>query len=269
MTTKYLDINDVAQKLEARVGDLPIAQVNEYEVIGNTNIARVIVTVNPDKGATKNFDALASLFNGNATPIAKSFRRTNGTYETRCTAVGFVAPNRIVEKLDDERKSKMKVISKNILMDTVDQSLWDVKETASDGAFIIRKGEEDLSELLASVYTPRSDIHGMAVIATAFVEPDQYVYWVNPKLQEINCGFVVTANDGTTEVVCRQSGEKETIDNRLIVEVVSHLNLGVTRKQTTAGEAAEDAKEYYQRIFSYDPEYLNELNKIIDGHASA
>lgn len=265
----YLNIDEVSKKLEARVGDLPNAQVNEYELIGNTNIARVIVTINPNKGSSKNFDALAALFDGNAAPIAHSFRRINGTYETRCTAIGFVAPNRIVEKLDDERKSKMKVISKNILMDTVDQSLWDVKETASEGAFIIRKGEEDLSELLATVCTPRSDIHGMAVVATAFVEPEQYAYWVNPKLQEINCGFVVKANDQTTEVICRQSGDAETIDNRLIVEVVSHLNLGVARKQATAGEAAEDAKEYYAKVFSYDPEYLNEIDKIIDGHAAA
>ncbi len=267
--TQYLDIGDVAQKLEARVGDLPVAQINEYELIGNTNIARVIATINPDKGSARNFDALASLFGGNATPIAKSFRRINGDYEVRCTAIGFVAPNRIVEKLDDERKSKMKVVSKNILMDPVDQSLWDVKETASDGAFIIRKGEEDLSELLATVYTARSDIRGMAVVATAFVEPEQYAYWVNPTLQEVNCGFVVKANDGTTEVICRQSGEAETIDNRLIIEVVSHLKIDVKRKEATAGEAAEDAKEYYAKIFSYDPEYLNEIDKIISGHASA
>lgn len=266
--TQYLDLDEVSQKLESRVGNLPVAQVNEYDLIGNTNIARVIVTINPDKGSSKNFDALASVFDGKAIPIAHSFRRINGTYETRCTAIGFVAPNRIVEKLDDERKSKMKVISKNILMDTVDQSLWDVKETASDGAFIIRKGEEDLSELLATVCMPRSDIHGMSIVAAAFVEPDQYAYWVNPKLQEINCGFVAKADDKTTEVICRQSGEREAIDNRLIVEVVSHLELGVVRKNTTAG-AAEDAKEYYAKVFSYDPEYLNEIDKIIDGHAAA
>ncbi|HEY9663995.1 MAG TPA: hypothetical protein V6C65_36555, partial [Allocoleopsis sp.] len=221
--------------------------------------------------AETNLNAIAKLFEGRATPIAKSFRRTNGSYETRCRAIGFVVPNRITELLDSERKGRMKAISKNILMDTADDSLWDVKEVESD-TFIVRKSEEDLSQLLSSLYTRVPGMTPLSAVASAYVEPEQYLFYVDAGTHEINSGFVIDSNDNTTKVVARHDNDIHEIDNRMIIEIVSHVEVEMEKPEGLKVESkdfAEDAKEYYSKIFGWDADYFKQIEEIIDGHAAA
>jgi len=262
----------LAARLAERTGTLPSVQVHSSAEL-QEGVHLVVLSHSSDAGPKANMQALASVFKGRATPVPGSFRRINPKQESRLVSVGYVIANTAVEELTADRESGMKVMAKNVLMDSHDQSLWNVVTSDGGSKFIRRQDNEDVSELLATMASARFDVTDVEDINACVTATADYVAFVDVESAELGYGFVVASTEDESQILPRGGTELVTIANDLIVANVPNIDSGdFLAKRLSRVEAklqdADKMKEYFRQLYSFDPSYLELVEKTIDQQAS-
>jgi hypothetical protein len=278
-------VNSILTKYaEKRASAKPVAQLLRYEKV-TPQVHKIVASLSFDGGLVENRAALASLFQGKATPVNYSFRQinTHNTEGQRIAVVGFVAANTLAQELTPEVEANFKEIAKNVLMDEHDNTMWQVHEHAGR-KFIRRQHQEDLSELMretASVQahqyisrqytemsTLRVDCSGQFNVL-AFVDPDELCVRYGYQCEEAS-----VENGYNHVVLCQDSTDLVYVNENLVVQCAYNvdpnntLHQAVKQHMETAGVPdVNTMKDYYARVYGYDPEYLKELFGEIEDQA--
>lgn len=270
---RNLDMDRVTSQLSRRFGEIPTATITETTEI-EPGLARVICQLTPgNRDADANLRGITALFNGQASPIEGSFRPL-AKDGSRLTLVGFVTSNREVKQLTKDVKAHMTIISKNVLMDE-ENSLWDVNRTPSGDLYISRQEGEDLSEIMASLVTPRLGIPTFQSIASYVNTESEYVAFATVD-GNIRHGFISESSEEELKVLCRDSGEVESINPGQVIESITNLDSGDIIKnaiesayEDTNGMDVDKMVEYYKKVYQYDPEYMKKVEDQIRNRAAA
>lgn len=237
--------------------------ITDYEMI-NPKLAKVVISTTGNMTKERLRDALLAKFNGLAAPVENSFREVKAG-----VAVGFVRANKEIRVVDEkEIRASYRVMSSNIMMDNSDKSLWEVRE-GRGGKYLARHGHEDLSELVeASVYR-RQDIPGVRHISMAGAVKNEFASFVS-KTGDLDHGFVLaTSTDGKkARIMSIATGIPETVS----MDCVTNLaQVGIPKefaKQMVKANISKDdkaqAKEYWSRLYAYDPDYLELVKREVD-----
>jgi hypothetical protein len=250
--------------------------LQDHQMVTPT-LARVVLSwtgQQPDRSEVA--ASIADLFNGLASPVESSFRSLQSGPVS--VAIGFVKANREVKEYTSEiaaNQGRYKAMASNLLMDREDQSLWEV-HSGSTGKFLVKKGNEDLSELVHLATARKATLPTLAQVASVPAEVQEFAAFVDPTVQEVMHGYIVgRADGGKVRVLAFEGdGQDQEIPEDLLVEVV---NLdGKDQEAAKIKMSAEVAADrgamvsYYTKLFgSYAPDYLKNVITMIDSHSIA
>lgn len=262
---RNLDLAKVADRVRTFTTNL-----QDYQMI-TPSLARVVLTLTGSMPRREEIRAsVAELFKGHAAPVSNSFRELPQTGGTR-TVVGFVKASAEVRFMD-EKGGKMKAMASNLMMDETDESMWEIRNGAS-GNYLVKQGNEDLSELAYSVKARRIGMPTLSNLESMPAETKEFAAFVDTKIEEVMYGYVVGSVGGKTQVIAYGETDTVDIDNDQLVEV-SNLDgedikaLGIEMAAAVAGDRAAMI-EYYKKAYSYDPSYIQKIIEMIDQHAFA
>lgn len=261
-------------RLVATASDnLPAATVTSFEEVGN-GIALVVVAHSFDGGRDGNRQALNKVLDGRAEAIAGSFRKLPGVVGTsRIVSAGYVKVNEIVEPLTAARQATMTEVAKNVLMDATDQTAWDIVESNGD-RFIRRQKSEDISAVLSSVRQNKLDVVQASTLAYAAPSTRDYVCFVDTDTKALNYGYVVASEGENVAVLPRDASDLVTVSRSLIVAMATDVDTKDNFLKNTLDKVEaslpdkEKVKEYYRKVYYYDPNFLSKVEQTIDKQAS-
>lgn len=274
-------VDRIAENFAARAPKSPTASIIGYQLL-TKEIAKVVVAHSFDGGIEENRVALANLLGNRGSVVANSFRKLDSGNKQRTISVGFVRANVMSEDLSDERKSTMTQLAKNVLMDEMDNTLWQVAEVA--GRKVIRRtNNEDLSILMSETASVGASFKNagtsleVAALRTDVRGDHTFVAFVNPNTSEMDYGYVIaSASDSVSIIPADTSNEVAVVSPDLVVQAAydvdpnNRLTQQVKRHKEEAGFPDSDVmKAYYQREFGFSPEFFAKLSAQIDSQASA
>lgn len=247
------------------------ASITDYEMLG-PKLARVIVAFTGKQTADDLTETLAKQMRYMASPVEKSFRMLKAG-----VAIGYVRANQELRPTDEQEvRAKFKTMANNILMSNEDRTLWEVRNGAG-GMFLARQGQEDLSELVNASVNRRQDVPKIhQVVSASVAQPREFVAFASQS-GDMDYGFCVQASkDGQRlKVVSYNSGQPETIMSKQVASVLPRSALSIPREAhqriTAAGidrNANGNQIEYYTRLFSYAPAYLQEVIRAVEDMAA-
>lgn len=276
-----LDHSKFAQRLQGKL--LVEATVNQYQLLAPT-LARVLVTVT---GHPKTVDDLRSAvraaFQPEASPILSSFRLLEEVSQRTKVAVGFITPNR--ETKPYVKANHLKQLASNVLMDTNDESIWDLKRVG-DQMFMCRQTTEDLSELLALARVRDVSIDDKVELSNlvgSIASEGEYVTYATVE-GDMGYGYCLASSEDHVLVSNRNTGRIDKVD---IEQVVTVSHMGGEDKHLFAALAKAGQKKpkveaesgdigisgdwsnlhnYYKAVYGYDPEYFAKFEEIINAH---
>ena len=262
-----LDYGKIAAKLREKGFDGVFAKVHEYEVL-NKNLGMILCSLS-DFSSTpaSRYRAVAKALDNRAVPVEGSFRMIEGESNFRKEKpymVGFVAPNRVVEAFTKERTKDFTVLSKNVLMDPEDEKIWTV-QSENGKNFLCRTEDEDLTELLASVKQRSITAPKLANFMEVEAQDKDFIAYVDPIQSKVRYGYVIDDD----KVLASDTKGLETINKQLIVEAVTEDADSLPKFEDLSVTAAtkSELREYYKRVYKYNPDYLKKLIAEIDSHA--
>jgi len=232
--------------------------VTDYELKSPT-LARVILSFT-GKFSKDQVRAAFSEMTGNRMAIVEdSFQEVRAN-----VAVGFVRANREVRVIDnpEELRANYRVMgSSNIMMSEVDNSLWEVKK-GKGGTYLARHGHEDLSELMTAHVQRRTDVTRLAQLSTASTTRGEFLSYVTPS-GDMDYGFVVQANSKKAKIVSYAREEAVIVDLDMVTAMARvPVKKSFAQKMVQAGISREDKNteiEYWKKLYSYDPPYLQDI----------
>lgn len=241
--------------------------ITDYEVVSPT-IARVVVATTGHPTKNQMAEMIQAKFDNRVSPIENSFQVvTSGSQ--RDVAVGFVRTNREIRPVEEQEiRASYRVISSNIMMDNRDRSLWEIREGAT-GKFLARHSNEDLSELVeASVdrqpYTPN-----LRHVSMASAVKSEFASYVS-KSGDVDHGFVLATskNQDQVQILSMTTHMAEVVDMKLVtalsrVPVPKSFHKQMIKANISAADKAQ-AKEYWTKLYSYDPDYLAQVKQQVE-----
>lgn len=249
--------------LHIQDSEMETVSITDYQLVTPT-LARVVLSFTGSMTKEQIADHLLAKFDKLAAPVENSFQLVKAN-----VAVGFVRANREVRVLDDkEIRASYRVMSSNIMMDNRDKSLWEMKE-GRGGKFLARHGQEDLSELVEATVYRRQDIPGLRHISMAAAVEKEFASFVS-KSGDVDHGFVLATNrDGTkAQILSMATHLPETVDMICVTSVARiPVPAAFKKEMVKAGISTEDkaqAKEYWTKLYSYDPDYLADVKKQVE-----
>lgn len=274
------------------------ADVTSYEVLGEKGVvAKVVANVSGTRKPAAIRRAIEQTLGGRAHCIEASFRAvpTNGDSDS-IVVVGFVAAQRESRMIETRRG--LQEIAKNVLMDTSDNSVWDVRKVGGK-EYMYRQQQENLSELLELAHVRTLGVPRLDKMRTGHTEVANYITYVDTKDAEVRYGYGAGSDGNMTLVMCRVTGGLTQVDNKAIITVTNFNRDPKERKihaslikagnklpkilnvhnKVTAGVITADAADYdysnvdyknlhdyYKAIYAYAPDYFNEIEKIINAY---
>lgn len=266
------------QQLAASVSNV-VASLHDSRPLSK-QVAKVVISLSTDRCTGTEVAAAISRAVGNGkdvgfAPVLGSFRVIPGA---RCVALaGFVT--RHAETIDesDERFKRFRPVTASIMLDTVDSTMWDIRKGDGGNTFLVRAGEEDLSNLLVTATVRNLDAPRIAEVASAtgFAVPGEFVAFVDPIAGELRHGFVLASDGEQVDIVTNEDEQPITIGEDSIVEAanlnghdtVTAASLGIDRGNYDSRSKAS-MSEYYKALYSYAPAFVEEIQKQIDAHAA-
>jgi hypothetical protein len=247
------------------------ASITDFELV-SSGLARVIVAYTGRQTRGDLTETIAKQLKYMATPVENSFRMLKAG-----VAVGFVRANRELRPTTDkEIKASYTVMASNILMSNEDRTLWEVKNGAS-GMFLARKGQEDLGELVNAATNRRPDITRLNQVVSANVAaPREFVAYASTS-GDMDYGFCIKASKSgqKLQVVSSTTGRAEVIQSIQVASVLPATACAIPRdahrKVVASGidrNIDGNQTEYYTRLFSYAPAYLEEIKRMINETAA-
>jgi hypothetical protein len=238
--------------------------LHDFKMI-NDEMARVVVTHTGDHTKDTFRTAIAHLFQGVASPLANSFKQL-----TPNSSIGFITANKEVRTYDNADSIKYRVVASNILMDSEDESLWEMKEGAS-GKFLARRGHEDLSELATSCISRRVGTPLLASVSVATVAPREFMAFANTQELDMDYGYVVGADTENYKVLSQLNGTVVDVPAECVVHATSLMGSDEEAfgQKVTAGMDKEAMIEYYKKAYSYSQDYIEKIIEVINSHSFA
>ena len=261
------DINRIAAKMSSFR-----FSVNDYEVV-TPSLAKVVLNMSgmPD-GPLEIRAAIAKLFKNQASAVEGSFRWATRQGDIK-TAVGYVRAHNDVREYEEQAAAgKYRVMSSNLLMDNEDRSLWEVRDGAGS-KYLCRQGNEDLTALVHMATAHKASLPSLVQLASGQPAPKDFVAFVDAQTEEVRYGFAVAAAaEGKVSVVATDDESLVEVSEALVIDVYELEKAEHARLSATAaadGLSREAMVEYYKKAYSYSPEYIQEIIKMIDQHAFA
>lgn len=232
----------------------------------NSNLEKVMVRFNK-KGTKDNYrTAMAKVLSDRATPVMGSFRSVAGA---SLTSIGIISNNPTIVPYDTVAHASYKAITANCLM-ADDESLWDVVDTDA-GKVLVRQAEEDLSDLVAMASVRDVSVPTMSTIANVGAQAQEFVTYVHPVTHTLRHGFVVQSNEADPIVVIpvEDTEEEDIIPTEDLIVESRFLPTTAFEGIAAVPERLnkERLKEYYQQVYEYSPEYLQEFLDVIDNNS--
>lgn len=247
--------------------------VTEYQMI-SPNLARVLVSASREMTASELTDKLSGLMPGVA-PVRASFRWLNKPRDL----IGYMASVPQVRSLPSpaELKASFRVMAGNLYLDASDQSLWEVKDGAG-GKYMTRNGTDELATLIeSSRQSPMGSAPRFYQVQSSAARKGEIVAFVHDfgaGTAEVDYGFCVESGSIGGEPAQRVLSS--TTNKAVVVraeQVVGTYVVDLPKKAQPINAAATDAAkmiEYYKQVYSYSPEYLEQVTRQIEEmHASA
>lgn len=281
------NVESALQKVQSKV-NMVTAKVIDAELV-SPGLYRVVASFPMEaklmqRGQMR--QAIAKCFRGHAVAVESSFREIAGYGPL--TVAGYVSGQRQVVELSEENAGLYKEVAANVMMSAEDESIWDVSNKGG-GTFLTRRGEEDLDDLIA-LASLKARQSGDSVVASSQLDGvarGQYVTYVNPKTQEVAHGVILSFLDIEVEDEDGEISVDEHIDvlekdadgeQAAVVRItashiieVAELDDFINANEDLVelrGEYNEDdpdsMKQYYAKVFNYDPAYLGEFDDTID-----
>lgn len=174
--------------------------------------------------------AIQASLGASVEPIAGSFYRL--TAESQGSAVeyvGLVKKGIETRSVDTARfKKDYTVMAKNVLMDNVDQSVWQLSCNSNGVTVLSRQVDEDLSQLLELARTQNSNNRNYKEPLVALANAASYARFYNPLTGVIDHGYVLGREaDGTVVIASRTLNDLVDIDDRMLV-TCSNIHLDDT-----------------------------------------
>lgn len=235
--------------------------ITDFKTISPT-VAKVILSFTGMQNKDTIREALLAKLNHQAAPIENSFRVIKAGI-----AVGFLRANNEVRVIaEKELRASYRVMSSNIMMDNSDKSLWEVRNGAG-GKYLARHGNEDLSELIEAATKHRQDIPGISKLALAKAARKEVVAFVSPS-GDMDYGFCLASNDEKVKIYSHTSRTPMTVTYDMVTFMGQcPVPKSVNRRILEAGISRDDKAqqiEYYERLFSYAPEYMREVIEMVE-----
>lgn len=168
-------------------------------------------------------------------------------------AVGFIRHQPAIEAFDERVvRAHFKVMgsSKNIMMDTRDRTLWQIKD-GPGGKFLACTGQEQLAELIeAQVNHERNNVPGIRRLTMASAQPGEFAAWVANN-GDMDYGYVTRADDKRFEAFSITARNCMTQQNDVAVSFHSVPVMAKHHKAVVAALGAQrgaDAAAYYREM---------------------
>lgn len=185
-----LDLSSVADRLATRTPTVA-ANVTDYRMVTPT-LAKVVATFNTIKATPEALAAAVShAMNNTAIPVPGSWRELS-TYG-QPAMVGFVTVNAETRPYSGVAEASMTVLSSNMLMDSKDDSLWEIRQDGTGGKMLCRQNNNSLQQLMETsrVRQPRSPKLDQIF---AGVDTGNFVAFVDPASETMRYGYVLATD---------------------------------------------------------------------------
>lgn len=245
--------------------DFKTVAITDYQIVGS-NLARVVISYTGNHNRETLHAGLAEKFEGKVAPVENSFREVK-----RGVAVGYLRANTEVRVPADVKELKAnyrKVGASNIMMDNRDKSLWQVKKGAA-GTYLARHAQEDLSELVEASVHRRMDVPSLGSMVAASAARKEFVSFVTES-GDVDHGFItaVTAAKDKMKVVSHTTRMEHVVkaDNVVglyHVAIPKRLHARILKAGIDPTDKSQE-KEYWTKLYSYDPAFLAEVIKNVD-----
>lgn len=238
-----LNMASVADRLANRINTV-VANIVDYRMVTPT-MAQVVATFNTIE-TTRDalMQAVASATDNKAAPIEGSFRALSSYGNP--AMVGFVAINRETRPYEEAAAKKMTALASNMLMDAVDDSLWEVRSDGSGGKMLCRQDGDALQGLMetARIRMPRAPKLDNVL---AGVDTGNFVAFVDPASENLRYGYVLATG---LEIAPVPTGgiDLDPMDRQNAVEI---LPLDIA-PDNTSDEATGEGNRIAQRLVEED-----------------
>lgn len=270
--------------ITAALSNVKGVSVSEYTLVTPT-LAKVIANTVGILTRKDFTDRLGAIFQNRATVVRASFRWLVRDQ----SALGFINLQTPVRAFDEtEIKAKYQVMKANMFMDKSDESVWQVKP-GSGGKYMSRVGEDNLAELIeASRVSPTGAMVRMRSVLAASVKKAEMLAYVDLGNNNMDYGFCLQT-DGDKHVVLSHT-TRQMVDvtaanlvgaysfdipratHEAITAAIPDSLKAAARGQrsaVTAGGDLAQSKDYWERLYSYAPDYLNLVLKQVEEQAAA
>lgn len=184
-----LDMNKIADKMTARSRSVT-ASVADFKQSTQTMV-RVVLAFNTLQAPRETlYDAVAASLGNQMRPVEGSFREVSSF--GRDALVGYVALNQEVKPYEEAAAKRMTALCSNMLMDTADDSLWDVRTDAAGNKLLCRQSQADISELMVTARV-RQKAPKLANIQSS-VHRGEFVSFVDPRTETVRSGYVLATD---------------------------------------------------------------------------
>ena len=239
--------------------------VTDYKQL-NANVARVMLSYT---GALSQEDirkSIAAKFEGQAHLVEGSAREVQAG-----VAVAFLRANTEVRVVDEKSLTAgYKLVASNMVMDNEDRSLWSVK-TGKGGKFLTRTEQQDLSELITAHVHRTPGVPGLRHLTAAKAAKSELVAYVTQD-GSMDYGFAVAGNDEKVRLVSFKAQAPITVGYDQVCAIMPVQIDRETKKQISAALSPADkanAIAYWRTLYSFAPDYMNEVIRQVEQGAVA
>lgn len=265
--------------ISAALSGLSPVSINECRVV-NPRVAQVVISsFNARESGETLIQALRERLGSGLSPLRASFRWLDAD---KTAALGFIVRTPQIRDLGKEAPvtAGFRLVASNMYLSDDDKSTWELRSTAG-GSYMVRHGDEDMSELLEASRSPsRSGAPRISTLASLAVQPQEVVAFVNAtgaSTPAMDYGFCLSVRDGEYQIVSSASGNVVRVPSECVVSAhtvdpkeVQNLYAAGARKANIQASAYDKAGSvaYYQKLYSYAPDYLAKVIQEINEMAA-
>jgi hypothetical protein len=274
-----LNVANLLDRVQSKIGTVVASIADVRTIPGNKKFAQAILTFSTfDAPRERLALAVAEAFDNQASLVEGSLVEL--PHARQKAAVCFIRLNReVVAFTEDLRKrvvNQGNVEGANIMVDPVDDKLWEYKKTAS-GEYLVRCGEEDISSLVAlasaSVDRPGPRLRHLSSVTPQVNKfPGEYVAFLDVKHGEVRHGYAFANTEEGVYVAARRmpNGVDECVVPEMLI-VQSAPAQQPPRSKVIAAPTGDKSTllDYYKKVYEYDPEYFKLWEQMINESALA
>jgi hypothetical protein len=216
-------------------GRICSVSITDHTMVSPT-LAKVVVHWTGNPSGNDMAQEIAASLNYMASPVEYSYRSL-----TDNSAVGFVRYQPVIQPWNErEITASFKVLGShgNIMMDTRDRTLWEIKQGPGGDKYLARHGNENLAELIeSSVNTGVMGAPKLSRVTLAKAVPGEFAAFVN-SYGDMDYGFVTHTKPNKCKVISASTKQSVEVDYGI---VVSFLQVPVSQEDHQSVVAAVKA----------------------------